>query len=496
MDVLFVFPTQLFRSNENELLNEVNKIYIIEEPTYFTKLKFHKQKLILHRASMKYYFDYLKKKDFNVQYIEFKRINDGFYKNIRNNIKSLKIYDPVDHDLLDKMKKIYSDKLIIYDTPSFIESYEILKEYNKLIKENRYNHSHFYKWQRKRMNIFMNGDKPLFDLWSFDKFNRSPFSKQYIEKNKNPQLQNNEYIEEAIKYVEKYFSNNFGNTQNFIYPIRHIDADKLLNDFINNKLKTFGIFEDAIHEDIIIGSHSMLSGLLNIGLLTPKYVLDKLLKKFNKLNKSEQKKIYPSIEGFVRQIIGWRSYVRLIYEFHGNEIMKMNRLKHNYSVSNKWYDGTTGLTPVDHMIKKAKDYAYLHHIERLMIMGNAFFLTRSDPYEVYKWFMITTIDSYDWVMIPNIWGMSQFALENIIMMKRPYFSSSNYIKKMSSGSNWNNEHEWAKIFDALYYSFINDNQKLLKSIYATANSVNIWNKKSNNEKKDLLIIAKKFIKSL
>ena len=330
----------------------------------------------------------------------------------------------------------------------------------------------------------MNKDKPLFDKWSFDKENRYKFDKNYIE-NDDIKIINNDYIIEAKKYILKHFKNNFGNVDNFIYPITFDEVKKHFKYFLKNRLSTFGKYQDGVSKNILFGSHSLLSMSLNIGLIDIKYIINKVLKYVDKNNIN-------SIEGFLRQIIGWRSFVRFIYLFHYEEIIKMNNLNHKNKINNNWYNGTTNIEPIDFLINKVKDYAYLHHIERLMYIGNFFLLNKINPNDVYIWFMICFIDSYEWVMVANVYCMSQYSNDNnkISMMNRPYFSSYNYIIKMSDFK----KDKWCDIWESLYYNFIKDNINLLKNNYSTAIMVKHWNNKSNEDKNKLINIAINYLK--
>lgn len=477
--ILLIFPNQLFENNE--LLNLAKKIYLIEDELYFTKYRFHKMKLILHRASMKYYYDHIYNNfNKNVYYINY----DKKYENIFTD--EVIMYDTIDINLNNKIKKLSNNKLKIYESPLFLETTEDLIYYrNNYTKDNKYYHDNFYKWQRKRLDILMENNKPLYNKWSFDKENRFKFDNQYQESN-DIKIINNNYIEEAKKYVIKHFNNNFGDIENFIYPITFEESKKHFKNFIKNRLKTFGKYQDGVSQDILFGSHSLLSSSINIGLIDIKYIIDKTIKYFN-LYKNK-KEIINSIEGFLRQIIGWRSFVRFIYLFHYKEIIKMNNLNHTNKINNKWFNGTTNIEPIDYMINKVKNYAYLHHIERLMYMGNFFLLCEIKPNDVYKWFMICFIDSYEWVMIANVYCMSQYANNpnKIQMMTRPYFSSYNYILKMSDFK----KGEWCEIWEALYYQFINNNIKILKNNYSTSIMVKHWLNKLPANKKKLLDIAK------
>lgn len=272
-------------------------------------------------------------------------------------------------------------------------------------------------------------------------------------------------------------------------PFTHDDAEKWLKTFIKERLPYFGPNQDAVSQSIHLGNHSLLSPLLNIGLITPREVLDAVLKQFDAL--PDKKEHIASYEGFIRQLIGWREFCRLMYLFHGKSMFKMNLLNHKKRLTKNWYHATTGIAPIDQLIDKAHNTGYLHHIERLMYMGNFFLLSQIHPKDVYEWFMVCFIDSYEWVMAPNVFGMSQYSLKGMSMMTRPYFSSSNYILKMSD---FKKNGKWEIIWDALYYNFVDRHQDLLKTIYATVNAVRNWERKKNKE--EILMTAKDYLKYL
>ena len=198
-----------------------------------------------------------------------------------------------------------------------------------------------------------------------------------------------------------------------------------LNDFLKNRFFEFGDYEDAIVQKELILNHSLLSPMINSGLLTPSYVV-------NELNDYATKKNIPinSFEGIIRQIIGWREFIRGVYVSKGSIERTKNYWGFTKKMPDSFYTASTGIKPVDDSINKVNDNAYLHHIERLMVIGNFMFLCEINPDDVYKWFMELFIDSYDWVMVPNVYGMSQFA-DGGLMSTKPYISSSNYIMKMS-----------------------------------------------------------------
>ena len=472
MKVLLVYPTQLFKSNP--IVESVDKVYLIEDPFYFTQFPFHKLKLTYHRATMKYYYDYIQAD----KYIEYDNVD---YNKLFKGVTEIHLYHPVDNPVLDTVYR-YAKKIPVhvYDTPAFMETLQDLEEYrNKYTnKKNYYHDVSFYRYQRKRLGVLMKNDKPEGGLWSYDKENRNPYDASYKED--RIQTYNSPYVKEAREYVNKHFKNNFGSNEVMYYPVTFEDAEKHLKYFLKHKIAEFGMFQDGVRSDIVFGPHSVLSPMLNIGLLTPKYVLSQTMKQYDK-------KHLVSYEAFIRQLIGWRSFVRFVYHYHGQEMYNMNYLGHENKIPKSWYQGTTGIEVIDSLIHKTSKYAYLHHIERLMYMGNFALLTMMHPKEIYKWFMVCFIDSYQWVMLPNVMGMSQYSLKGISMMTRPYFSSSNYITKMS-------DYKKDELWDALYYNFINSHQKMLSKIYATAMQVKHWVKMSKERKTEILSIARKYLK--
>jgi deoxyribodipyrimidine photolyase-related protein len=483
MDIFLLFPTHLF-SNIDNLKNK--KVYLIEEPRFFTDFKFHKLKLAYHRATMKKYYDFLVSKKINCTYIEFSK-TPQFYKELKT--ENIYIYNPSDHNLTKKIIKLFP-KIKIEESYNFLVTEKLITENKNLFyseKTKKYNHQNFYKWQRIRLNILVDSNqKPIGGKWSFDEENRKKIPKdEKIPSHSTSNLKNDPYVKEAIEYVMHYFPKNYGSMDNFVYPIDHETSKKALVYFLKNKFELFGIYEDAETDRDPFLFHSVLSPMMNIGLLTDNEVLEETHKYLNKVPIN-------SYEGFIRQVIGWRNYIYTIYLFEGNKMRKQNFLNHNNKLNEKiMWTGKTDLEPIDTIIRKIVDYSYAHHIERLMYLGNYLLLCQINPTDVYKIFMEWTIDAYDWVMVPNIYGMTQFADEGT-MMSRPYFSSSNYILKMSD----HKKGPWCDTFDALYYNFINTHEDYLSKNYAASRQVAFWRKKTPEEKKKLLEQAKEYLKKI
>lgn len=312
----------------------------------------------------------------------------------------------------------------------------------------------FYQAQRKRMQILIDADgSPKGGQWSFDEDNRKKLPKTFTAPFA-PQSPLNNHIKTAISHIETHFFNNLGNTKTFRYPVTRADAKAWLKTFIRERFQDFGIYEDAISTEHAFINHSVLTPMLNIGLLTPQEIIDAALAEEDRIPLN-------SLEGFIRQIIGWREFMHGVYRHRGTDIRKLNFFEHTRSIPKSFYNATTGIPPIDRIIHQLRDEAYCHHIERLMVLGNFMLLCRFDPNEVYKWFMEFFIDAYDWVMVPNVYGMSQFA-DGGTFTTKPYISGSNYILKMSDET----KGPWTEIWDALFWTFVGDHQELFLKIPA------------------------------
>ena len=249
--------------------------------------------------------------------------------------------------------------------------------------------------------------------------------------------------------MSENFENNPGHLPDSpLYPTDFETSRQWLEDFLKHRFDEFGPYEDAIVQSESILHHSVLTPMLNVGLLQPQEIIDRSLE-----YAQENDIRINSTEGFIRQIIGWREFIRGIYEVKGSQERSTNFWGFDRKIPPSFYDGTTGIEPLDCTIKKVLQTGYCHHIERLMILGNFMILCEFDPDEVYRWFMELFIDAYDWVMVPNVYGMSQFA-DGGMMATKPYISGSNYVKKMSDYSNG----KWQETWDGLFWRFMHVNR--------------------------------------
>ncbi len=457
-----MFPHQIFE--DCELLRAVDPsgtvIYLLEEYLFFRQYRFHKQKLVLHRASMTFYAEYLRSKGFRVVYVESKDLpeSDSLKKFINAHAFSEISYTYTVDDWLEKrLKKAVEGKGVpctMYESPLFLTTRSDLDEYKAQTKR-PYFMKNFYEWQRKRVGVMVdeNGE-PEGGRWSYDSDNRKKLPKDVVIP-AEVHVPHNHHVTEALEYVEKNFSHHVGSLDKFNYATDFDGVRACIDGFMKDRLANFGPYEDAIDQRSHTLFHSVLSPYLNAGLIQPSYVLEKVLAYSRKHPNAIP---IESLEGFVRQLIGWREYMRLVYEDLGVKIRNGNYFGATRKLPGSFWTGETGIDPIDHTIRVIRDTAYCHHIPRLMVLGNFMNLCGFDPNDVYEWFMEMFIDSYDWVMVANVYSMALYADGGLITTK-PYISSSNYVRKMSD---YGNDSGWAEKWDALYWSFIDSHYEKLK----------------------------------
>jgi deoxyribodipyrimidine photolyase-related protein len=345
----------------------------------------------------------------------------------------------------------------------------------------------FYKHQRQTRDILLEqNQKPIGGKWTFDDENRLKYPKGKTAPKVNF-LKSNAYFSEAVTYTNKYFQENYGKLNtDYIYPTTFGESKTWLHEFFKTRFLEFGDYEDAIVSKENFLHHSVLTPMLNIGLLTPQFIIDEVL-----LFASNNEIPLNSLEGFVRQIVGWREFIRAVYELKGSEERTKNFWGFTRKIPQSFWEGTTGIEPIDDTIKKVLETGYCHHIERLMVLGNFMLLCEFDPNEVHRWFMELFIDAYDWVMVPNVYGMSQFA-DGGLMATKPYISGSNYLMKMSDYK----KGDWQPIWDGLFWRFMHTQRDFFLKNPRLGMLVRTFDKMDEQKQNLHLNNAELFLKSL
>lgn len=401
--------------------------------------------------------------------------------------KKIFCVDPVDY-LLEKRLKRFSRgrgiELELLESPMFVTPNDWMTEIMDGMKKPFM--KTFYEAQRKRMDILMDGDRPEGGKYSFDAENRKKLPKTVAVPEPYQPSEAHE-ISEAREWVKSRFPEALGQSYHFQYGISREEAFEALELFLKERFQLFGDYEDAISMNHRVAFHSVLTPYLNIGLITPQEVVDRVLEYVG------QGDVIPlnSLEGFIRQVIGWREFMRIIYLRHGVFERKENFWNFTRKMPQSFYDGTTGIDPVDHVIQTLHEDAYCHHIERLMVLGNFMMLCRIDPDDVYQWFMEFFIDAYDWVMVPNVYGMSQFG-DGGIFATKPYLSGSNYIRKMSDFK----KGEWCEVWDGLFWTFVEDHHDFFLKNYRMAQMARLHDRMDEEKKQTHRENAARFLERL
>ena len=453
-DHLIIFPNQLF-DNHPGVSAQTGQIWLIEEGLFFgdhhQSALFHQQKLWFHRATMKRYEGLLRAQSKQVTYVEHEQGSDVLEETVaqiaQSKGRSIAVAEPHDY-LLERRVRRYCDRhdldLEILDSPMFLNTCVENQSYRAGRK--RWFMADFYKHQRRTLGILVDQDgEPVGGQWSFDAENRKKVPKKLLsEIPSQPKVSHDAIDFEAQSHVRTNYDANPGNLETLFYPTSHESAASWLVDFFEMRFERFGAYEDAMVQGENWLWHSVLTPMLNVGLLTPRQVVDQAL-----AYAQEYDVPLNSLEGFLRQIIGWREFMRATYVDHGVAMRTSNHWSHHRPMPASFYNGTTGIDPVDDVITRVLDTGYCHHIERLMILGGFMFLCEIDPNDIYTWFMELFVDSYDWVMVPNVYAMSQHADGGVITTK-PYFSGSSYVKKMSNYASG----DWTALWDGLYWRWI------------------------------------------
>jgi len=431
-------------------------MYLVEDPLFFghreKQLHFNKLKLIYHRATMQHFYHQMIQHRFKIHYISL----DDFDTWTRPT-------DMISYYPADRLLQSRWPTLTYIDTPYFLLTSKQIDDYATLHgSKSHYSHREFYHYVKQTLNILPN-------IKSQDTLNRQPLPADYVPPalpSYNSEL--TEIVQEAIEYIGQRFPHNPGpkDPQQIVsalncFPITWQESRRALRIFIRQRFALFGAYEDAMSTKSHAVHHSVLSTPINVGLLPPTIVLRQIMTATAPIQ---------SREGFVRQLIGWREYSRMLYELAYDKIKQSNCFQHRRRLMSHWYRGTTGIDPLDVTIQKAFNTGYLHHIERLMIVANLMNLCEIHPDDVYRWFMEFACDSYDWVMVNNVYSMGLWA-DKGLTMRKPYISSPAYILRMSDFS----EGRWTEQWKALYYTFLTNNREQIKGTPLIYN-IGYWRK--------------------
>ncbi|MDZ4725272.1 MAG: cryptochrome/photolyase family protein [Leptospira sp.] len=484
---LLILGNQLF--DLSSLIPEKNRadytIFMREDEELCNYYHFHKQKIVFFFLVMRNYAKELREFGFNVHYETFIKSNESYDEKfssflIKNNFSEIHLFEIEDKFFEKRIKQILNVSNVKYfehKSPMFLTTRSEFNAY--LATSSKPFMKTFYQYQRKKLKILIDEKNlPIGGKWSYDLENRKKIPKTYFPPS-IPQIEITNVDKEVFDLVEYHFPSHPGKVECFWLPTTRKGAKDWLRDFLKHRLHDFGPYEDALSTEFPFLQHSILTPFLNVGLLTPKEVISETLK-FSENNQIP----IASLEGFIRQIIGWREFIRGIYQNYSEVQWNTNFFNHKRKLTKHWYVGNTNIAPLDHVIRKCNEYAYAHHIERLMVVGSLMVLFEINPQEAYRFFMEMFIDSSDWVMGPNVFGMALFS-DGGIFSTKPYICGSNYYKKMGNYKSG----EWENAVDGLYWSFVEKHKEHFLKNPRTSMLVGNLNRMNPDKKDSLFAIA-------
>jgi deoxyribodipyrimidine photolyase-related protein len=470
--------------------NLAQQVFMCEDHELCSHFKYHKHKIIHFLASMREYRDYLLSKGKEVHYVELSQKAQFCQKLeaciIKNKIQQIDLYEVEDIFFEERLFELFKKlqlKVNYLPSPMFMCSRAEFKTY--LTKTKKPFLNSFYQQMRKRHQILMNVDnKPIGGDWTYDLENRNKIPKKFEVDQFIPPALHSEHIDAVKRLVEKYFSDHPGDVANYWIPTNRKDSITWFKQFLKQRFEYFGVYQDAIDERAPFLYHSVISPMMNIGFLLPHEVISEVEKQLSDENLN-------AVEGFIRQVLGWREFVRGIYYNFDSIQQQSNFFNHQRKLTDAWYQGNTGIEVLDFSLKKSIEWGYCHHIERLMVIGNFMMLLEVHPQEVYRWFMEMYVDSSDWVMGANVFGMSQFS-DGGIFATKPYICGSNYLIKMSHFK----KGEWCDAVDGLYWQFIDRHRDFFKTNHRMSMMVASVDKMDPKRKKQIYTAADELKKRL
>tara|TARA_B000000565_G_scaffold255889_1_gene238756 strand:+ start:909 stop:2435 length:1527 start_codon:yes stop_codon:yes gene_type:complete len=467
--LLLLFWDQLYDPKIISVHCNPSKIYLISHLSTARHKKNHKKKLSFLWAAQSAYAQELKDKKYKVIFQPLEdSLSDGSWvdelKRVVKESKIAKIYyfEPSEWHLkndLEKALNLLKIESECFADPKFICSTEDFSEWARnqksLLMEN------FYRRMRSNQNILMDGDKPINGKWNHDHDNRKPLPKDYkpsSHKSFSPSTE----TKKVINFVEKNFSTHLGNSNGFNWGVTRTEAKQHLKAFIKDHLPYFGDYQDAMSEQHAFIHHSLLSQYMNVGLLDPLEICQEVEKAYYK-----EKLPLNSVEGFIRQILGWREYMRGVYWLKMPGYDESNFFNSKRKLPSFYWTADTDMNCLKQSIQNTIDHAYAHHIQRLMITANFATLAEINPAEVNEWYYVVYIDAFEWVQLPNTHGMGLFA-DGGVLSTKPYVSSGSYINRMSDYCK-NCKYDVKKRtgkdacpFNYLYWHFMDKHKKKLK----------------------------------
>ncbi len=465
---------------------------VMAEATY---ARHHKKKFVFVFSAMRHFAERLRGEGWSVDYVKLE--DDGNTQDLKTEIARAQTRHGISDVVITepgewRLKQLLEDVPMLEDT-RFICSHGAFRQWAEGRKELRM--EYFYRDMRRQTNLLMNGDKPEGGQWNFDAENRKPASGDLLMQNP-VQFEPDQITQDCIALTERIAPDNFGDIAPFWFGVTHEQAEAALDDFLVRALPQFGETQDAMLVGQSFLHHAVLSPYINIGLLDPLEVCRRVEQEYKK-----GRVPLASAEGFIRQIIGWREYIRGIYWLKMPEYRDVNALNATRNLPDFYWTGNTKMKCVSEVVKQTREEAYAHHIQRLMVTGNFALIAGLNPQQVHEWYLAVYADAYEWVELPNTIGMALHA-DGGLLGSKPYAASGNYINKMSNYCKScaydvkQRTGPEACPFNALYWDFIARHHQRFSRNPRMGNITRVYEKFDDAEKQRISESASRFLGGL
>jgi len=520
-NLVYIHPDQLNLDVFPEKLQDRDIVLLfVESAVDASRLPFHKKKLVLEWSAQRHFARKTAESGRRVFEVRTDLPAPEYLRNMLegNGRVTLHAMEPVSFDPcrdLEKLQKDYGDRVTLIENRFFLADPE---PWGEKVRSG-YRMEYFYREMRRQTGYLMKSGKPEGGDWNYDNRNRKPLPKNE-DVPAHPGFTPDEITREVIREVDRRFPDHFGETERFAMGVTREQALSVLDDFITHRLARFGPYQDAMAHDEPFLFHSLLSPYMNIGLLTAREVCEAVLDAYDgsgtargtgrstgqdtgRSTRKNNGDAIPlaSVEGFIRQIIGWREYMRVYYEAMMPKVREANFFSYDKPLPDLYWSAETDMRCMRASVESVRQHGYAHHIQRLMVLSNFSNLTATNPTELFEWFWYAFVDAHEWVVLPNVLGMSTFA-DGGVLASKPYVAGGNYIRKMGDYCGdcryrvQDRTGQDACPFNYLYWAFVDREQEHLKKNHRMGFMLKTWDKKSADEKKEIRRLATAFINSL
>ncbi|MFD1633875.1 cryptochrome/photolyase family protein [Haloplanus ruber] len=445
---------------ESHVLDDAERVLLIEATAFADRKPYHPQKLGLVFAAMRHARDALREAGYDVTYRRARTFGDALDAHFDARPgDDLRLMRPPSHGAAERLRHLVESRggsLTLVDDDRFRCSPEAFDAWHD---GDGFRHEDFYRWMRRREGVLMDGDDPVGGQWNYDESNRETPPDDWSPPSV-PRFEPDDLTRETLDWVTEEFDT-WGESTGFAWPVTRAEALDALDHFVEHRLSPFGPYQDAMVGGESALAHSLLSSSLNLGLLGPREVIDAAVDAWERDAAPVE-----SVEGFVRQVLGWREFMRHVYRRTMPDLVESDLLSRSRDLPPLYEGEETSMRCLDEAVSHVYDRGYAHHIERLMVLSNFASLYGADPQELNEWFHFGFVDAYHWVTTPNVLGMGTFATD--VFTSKPYVSSGNYVDRMSdhcaacaydvdatTGDD-------ACPFNALYWDFLDDHEETLR----------------------------------